>query len=260
VSLRLLATGTSLALFSLGTSAWAGTVEYVVNGDFETNTGNGQLTYNTSASGWSVGTGSGTQGYAFLFNAAPNTTSGTSADNAGAVGQAGTAKLWGPGTGSDNGLSLSPNGGAFIGSDPGYPGNQPIWQTLTNLQVGKPLTVTFEWAGAQQYSFYGDQTEGWTVSLGSESYDVGPVPNASQGFTGWMSQSFTFTPTSSTEVLSFLATGTPDISLPPFALLDSVSATQTVPEPATWVLMTLGVAGLGYCGFRSNRRARVETV
>jgi hypothetical protein len=70
--------------------------------------------------------------------------------------------------------------------------------------------------------------------------------------------SFTFTPTSSTEVLSFLSTGTAASALPPFALLDSVSATQgTVPEPSTWVMMVLGFAGLGYAGFRSNRRKPV---
>lgn len=41
--------------------------------------------------------------------------------------------------------------------------------------------------------------------------------------------SFTFTSISSTEVLSSLAQGTPNGALPPFALLDSVSATQTSP-------------------------------
>ena len=28
-----------------------------------------------------------------------------------------------------------------------------------------------------------------------------------------------------------------------------------VPEPATWVMMTLGFAGLGFAGFRARRTA-----
>jgi hypothetical protein len=46
------------------------------------------------------------------------------------------------------------------------------------------------------------------------------------------------------EVLSFLAVGTPiSPSEPPFALLDGVSLSD-VPEPASWALMVTGLAGL----------------
>ena len=69
-----------------------------------------------------------------------------------------------------------------------------------------------------------------------------------------MTANFTFTANSSTELLSFLAVGTPAANLPPFALLDGVSLTA-VPEPSTWALMLVGFSGLGYATLSSRRPA-----
>jgi hypothetical protein len=248
-TLRSLSLGSALVLLLTSSSAYA--TQFVTNGDFETNGGNGQIGLNTSATGWTVP--AIPNSYFFVFNPQSGTTSGTSADNSGANGQFGNVKLWGPGTGSNNGLTLSPDGGAFVGSDPAFQ-NGSISQTLTGLTVGKALTVTFDYAGAQQSNFDLATTEGWAVSLGGVTQDTALLSTPNHGFTGWQMASFTFTPTSSTEVLSFLSIGTAASALPPFALLDSVSAMQgTVPEPSTWVMMVLGFAGLGYAGFRSNR-------
>jgi hypothetical protein len=248
-TLRSLSLGSALVLLLTSSSAYA--TQFVTNGDFETNGGNGQIGLNTSATGWTVP--AIPNSYFFVFNLQSGTTSGTSADNSGANGQFGNVKLWGPGTGSNNGLTLSPDGGAFVGSDPAFQ-NGSISQTLTGLTVGKALTVTFDYAGAQQSNFDLATTEGWAVSLGGVTQDTALLSTPNHGFTGWQMASFTFTPTSSTEVLSFLSIGTAASALPPFALLDSVSAMQgTVPEPSTWVMMVLGFAGLGYAGFRSNR-------
>jgi PEP-CTERM motif len=248
VPTRSLRTGTATALLLLLTSSSAFAVtELVTNGDFATNGGNGQLGFNTTATGWTV------PSYAFLWNAGSGT-SGTTADTTGAPGVFGTVSLWGPGNGSDNGLTLSPDGNAFVGTDPGFR-NGPISQTLSGLTVGAPVTVAFDWAGAQQHGFNGPTTEGWVVSLGSETHDTGMVSIGSHGFSGWKTASFTFAPTSSSEVLSFMSIGSAAAALPPFALLDSVSAAQgVIPEPSTWVMLALGFAGLGYAGFRSNRR------
>jgi hypothetical protein len=250
--MRALGLGTALLLLLTGSPAYAAVTEFVSNGDFTTNGGNGQLGFNTTAAGWTVPSPPGS--YFFLFNPQSGTTSGTSADNSGAVGFFGSLKLWGPGTGSNNGLTLSPNGSAFIGADPAFE-NGAISQTLTGLTVGKALTVTFDYAGAQQFNRSGATSEGWAVSLGGATQDTALLSNASEGFTGWHTASFTFTPTSSSEVLSFLSIGSGAVPLPPFALLDSVSATQaTIPELSTWAMMALGFAGLGYASFRSNRR------
>jgi PEP-CTERM motif len=37
--------------------------------------------------------------------------------------------------------------------------------------------------------------------------------------------------------------------------VNSGGSITTVPEPSTWAMMLLGFAGLGYAGYRSNRRA-----
>ena len=258
VPTRSLRTGTATALLLLLTSSSAFAVtELVTNGDFATNGGNGQLGVNTTATGWTVPSSPGS--YAFLWNAGSGT-SGTTADTTGAPGVFGTVSLWGPGNGSDNGLTLSPDGNAFVGTDPAFR-NGPISQTLAGLTVGKAVTVTFDWAGAQQHGFNGPTTEGWAVSLGSETHDTGMVSVGNHGFSGWQTASFTFTPTSSSEVLSFMSIGSAAAALPPFALLDSVSATQgVIPEPSTWLMMALGFAGLGYAGFRSNRRKPASIV
>ena len=114
--MRALGLGTALMALLYGSPGYA--TQFIANGDFTTNGGNGDLGFNTIATGWTVAPPPGS--YFFLFNPQSGTTSGTSADNSGAVGFFGSLKLWGPGTGSNNGLTLSPNGSAFIGADPAF--------------------------------------------------------------------------------------------------------------------------------------------
>jgi len=203
----------------------------VSNGGFEvTTSGNGQLGYNTNAVGWT------TTSYSFLY--APGT-----ADTTGAVGSLGTAFLWGPGDGSPNGLTVSPNGGNFVAADGDYnPG--PISQTINGLTPGNPYIVSFYWAGAEADPLNSPTTEQWQVSLGAQTQVTPIINNASEGFTGWMFQSMTFTATGSSEVLSFLAAGTPS-GEPPFALLDGVSMND-VPEPSGTLLAGIVLGGAAF--------------
>jgi hypothetical protein len=214
----------------------------VANGGFETSGGNGQLAYNTTAAGWSVPALNNS--YVFLY--APGT-----ADSSGAGGEYGNVSLWGPGNGVANGFTLSPDGGNFVASDPSFQ-NGAISQTVNGLTAGKSYAVTFDWAGAQQTGFRGPTTEGWQVSLGSQTQSTTDVAIPDQGFSGWMTTSFTFKADGSSDVLSFLATGGPNGSVPPFALLDGVSLTA-VPEPATWAIMLVGFGGMG-AAIRSRRK------
>jgi len=204
---------------------------YVTNGSFETTTnGNGQLGYNTNATGWT------TTGYNFIF--APGT-----ADVVGdTTGSAGSLALWGPNDGSNNGLpGTSPDGGNFVAADPVY--NQgPIYQTINGLTIGQTYVLGFYWGGAQQYSFTGPTTEGWDVTLGSVTQDTVALSNVNHGFTGWYYQTFNYVATSASETLSFMAVGTPN-GLPPFALLDGVSL-QAAPEPGTLALIGLGLLAI----------------
>ena len=229
----------------LAASPASAVVNLVTNGSFETNTGNGQLGFDTTALGWSVPNPVAGLSYAFLFNASGGL-SGTSADQAGAAGTLGVAAIWGPDNGSSNGLKLSPDGGAFISSDPAFQ-NGPITQTVSGLTAGTKYVLTFDWAGSQQLGHDGVTTEGWQVSLGggpTQSTALVTVPD--KGFSGWMTQSFTFTADNTSDVLSFLALGGPGATQPPFALLDGVSLTAAaVPEPVTWSLMLVGVGLLG---------------
>jgi hypothetical protein len=182
-----------------------------------------------------------TAGYNFVF--LPGT-----ADTTGATGQA-TVKLWGPANNGTNAALLpqsSPTGGNYIAADGAYE-ISAITQTINGLTAGQTYAVSFAWAGAQQYSFSGPTSDEWTVSLGTVSA-TNPSQTTSllslptEGASGWMDQTFDFVATSSSEVLSFLATGTPS-GQPPFALLANVSMTQ-VPEPSTWALMLTGLVGL----------------
>jgi hypothetical protein len=89
------------------------------------------------------------------------------------------------------------------------------------------------------------------ASVGGPPQSTGTVHIGNHGFSGWQTASFTFTPTSSSEVLSFMSIGTAVEALPPFALLVSVSARE-VPEPSTWVMMLRGCGGLGVARLSSN--------
>ena len=112
------------AVFVIAGGARAQT-ELVTNGNFELSThGPGQAGYNTTVTDWA------TNGYNFLF------ASGT-ADAAGSPGQYGSLILWGPQSGSANGMpAASPAGGNFIGADGAF-GQAPISQSISGLTVGE---------------------------------------------------------------------------------------------------------------------------
>ncbi len=131
---------------------------------------------------------------------------------------------------------------------------QPISQVITGLTAGDTYVLSFNYAFAQQQGFYGDTQQNLTVSFGNTWSDVTPtITLPSQGFSGWMTYSGDdHRGRRTSDTLSFLAYGS--LPVPPFALVSDVSLTGGVPEPATWAMMALGFAGLGFAGFRSNRR------
>lgn len=193
-------------------------------------------------------TGWTTNGYNFVFTPG-------SADTTGATGEFGGLTLWGPNNGSSNGLpATSPSGGNFVAMDGAFEVG-PLSQTINGLIPGKATSVSFFWAGAQQQGFNGPTTEQFQVSLGTQTEFTPVVSNANHGFTGWTQETLSFIPASSSELLSFLAIGTP-AGVPPFSLLDGVSVSDT-PEPATWALFIATFAGFG--GFAYLRRKTAHT-
>ena len=220
-------------------SAQAAPINLVVNGGFESTTnGIGQIDAITKATGWT------STGYNFVF-------AGATAASTGATGNYGNVTLWGPATGAANGFTASPLGGNFLAADGAYQ-TEPVQQMINNLVVGQKYDLSFYWAAAQQYGYSGAQTENWVVSLGGQTFSTPVYNNASHGFSGWMSQTFTYTATSTSEMLSFLAHGTPT-GVPPFSLLDGVSLTAQVPEPSSVALM---LAGLGLLAGTARLRRR----
>jgi hypothetical protein len=193
-------------------------------------------------------TGWNTDGFNFVFTP-------SSADTIGAVGnQYGDLQLWGPGNGSNNGITASsPDGGNYIGLDGAFE-QGALTQMVSGLTPGQKYAVSFWFAGAQQAGFDGINTEQFEVSLGNENAFTPILINSNHGFTGWQSQTLTFTASTSSELLSFLAIGTPN-GVPPFSLLDgvSISAVGQTPEPSSPVLMLTGLAGVG-----SLMRARLK--
>src|SRR5277367_5509198 len=96
-------------VIALGLSRTTRADEFIQNGSFELNGGNGQMGYNTTVTDWSVPAPSGS--YTMVYAPA-------SADTAGAISQYGDVVLWGPGSGSNNGLpATSPDGGYYLAED-----------------------------------------------------------------------------------------------------------------------------------------------
>jgi len=226
----------------------------VQNGSFElTSAGGGQLSFNTIATDW------GTTGYNFLITPG-------AADTTGELGVDGYVAFWGPGNPTPllNGLpATSPDGGNYVALDSYLAPDSGInvaalTQTINGLTVGQSYALSFYWAGAQQYGFYGPTTDQLMVSLGSQTDNTAIIDVASQGFSPWTLTTLDYTATSTSEVLSFLAAGTPPVSDPPFVFLDGVSLQESSAPDATSTALLFGctAAGLGIAARRYNRPCR----
>jgi hypothetical protein len=137
--------------------------------------------------------------------------------------------------------STSPDGGNFVLQDGGY-STGTLKQTISGLTVGMAYDVNFYQASGQQNGYSGDTTEWWDVSLGGSMLQSAVMTTPSHGSVGWEAQSLSFVATATSEVLGFLAQGTPT-GVPPFVGLDGVSVVA-VAEPTTITLVVVGLLGL----------------
>ncbi|MCG2840022.1 PEPxxWA-CTERM sorting domain-containing protein [Sandaracinobacter sp. RS1-74] len=152
----------------------------------------------------------------------------------------------------------SPDGGDFVLADGDPPFAGAFWQTIEGLTIGQTYELNFWQAAGQQLDFKGPTTERWEVSFGDE-VKLSSLFELPEGGVGpWEKQTMLFTATATSQVLKFLAVGTPG-GAPPISFLDGVSlqATGGVPEPATWAMMLLG---FGAVGFAARRRAAATAV
>lgn len=171
------------------------------------------------------------------------------------TGWGGGAKLTflaAPGT-ADNGSYLSvykgfpvnsPDGGRFVLADGDPEFSSAITQTINGLAVGATYVLTFSQAAGQQDGFKGPTTEQWQVTFGNQT-KLSTLFSLPEGGTGpWQAQTMSFIANATSQVLSFLASGTPS-GAPPISFLDGVSLVQAVPEPVTVSLLGVGLVGLG---------------
>jgi hypothetical protein len=247
--------GSSAFALALGASGVAHAGNLVTNGNFESYTagpnGVGDIAFTSPVTDWSSPTidSAGTTPGNLLFSPGSADTTGVYYDNTPNGGNTTYFGLWGPNSGSNNGLTAtSPAGGNFLGLDASSLYNGAISQTINGLAVGQVYQVGFYSAGAQLWTTTGATTEQFQVSLGSQTQLSTSVNNASQGFTGWVYQTLNFTAISTSEALSFLAIGTPQ-GLPPFMLLDGVTM-NSVPEPSALALIGIGLFGVGAASLR----------
>jgi Protein of unknown function (DUF642)/PEP-CTERM motif len=161
--------------------------------------------------------------------------------------------------------TLSPQGGNFVVIDgdqtviDGGPIQGSLYQTISGLITGDTYQLTFSYAATQLQYFTGPTTEQLQVTFGTEVVSTPILDNASMGFTGWKSATFSLTATAASEVLTFLSIGTPG-GIPPAMALDGVSLTGGVPEPGTWAMMLLGFTGIGGVAWMRRRRSFTATV
>ena len=262
----------AVSVLAVGTagSAEAGPLNLVTNGGFETTNmtsycPTGQTSNCADQMTTSNVTGWSTTGYNFIYNASSVRTSSAVKNGITVpVGDplayqtgGGQVGLWNPSapasyTGQYKTIFSDPAGGNLAAADGAYQVGA-ISQTLNGLTKGSNYAVNFWFAGAQQDGYAGATTEAWKVSLGSQSFTTAVLNNNAEGFTGWFQQTFIFQATGASEVLSFLAIGTPT-GQPPFTLLDGVSAFD-VPEPGTLAMLGAGVLGLGVVARRRGKRA-----
>lgn len=211
----------------------------------------------TELNGWTYSSAPAPNAALYTFPGADNST--------GACRPGGCFPLYGPHNGYNNGFGPPPGGGNFLASDAtDFQGS--FSQTIDGLIPGKKYQLSFVWGGneyldSSSLGATGQFSVDWEVFLGpSLSPGESPLvttPDATydaHGFSGWKTETFDFTYTGSStpQLLSFLAQGTP-AGVPAVALLDGVSLTA-VPEPSSWVLMLAGFAGVGAVGYRAARR------
>jgi hypothetical protein len=240
----------ALAL-TFGASGSALADPVITNGGFETASGYGQLTGGTysgvNVTGWTSTNNGNTPGYNFLYNQ-------SNAASGGVISEGGPDIALQPNT------VASPAGGNFLALDPNFDTSAVFQQNISGLITGTVYYISFYYALDEQAGFplTTPLTAGFAVTFGSQTDNTSNLSINSggnpTGFSGWYSATLAFTATSSSEMLSFLATEVTSGG-PPFMLLDGV---RFVPEPSTAVLTAIGA--VGFIGVGLRRRAKAAKV
>jgi hypothetical protein len=244
---------------ALGTVTNAVAANLILNGDFE-NTSNGPnkqigvmpaspglAPKLTTVDNWSVGVANNPY-LNFVFSPGVGDTTGALSrytDNVIFWGTGNTGATTLPAEPRSTAVfpNASPSGGNYLALD-GDVGVGAMSQQLNDLTVGGQYLLKFSWAACQQFNYYapGGLTEKLIVTFGDQTQTTPIVSYDQKTISPWVEQSFTFTATTTSQLLSFLSAGTPT-GAPPFALLDGVSL-EAVPEPSSCFIGASSLAGL----------------
>jgi hypothetical protein len=287
---RVLAAAAAMAV--CGSAGMAAATQLITNGNFSSNSLENYDGDGVSATERYVGGGQDITGWTYNVPGGNGYNNGglltvLSGDNLNSdfnmIDNAGHLGLWGSSNGGLSTITSAPGNPASVLAQDSAPENAAyLSQTVSGLQIGKTYTLTFQWSGVQLYGaggslWNGATNEGVEVNLGGTydtsaaggtqsqaftggqtdtvTYDDYATDIPSHGFTGWLDASMTFTATAASEVLNLEGISTSSGN-PPFVLISDVSM-FSVPEPASWALMTLGVAGVG---LMARRRRALGTI
>jgi hypothetical protein len=148
---------------------------------------------------------------------------------------------WNGGMGLYPTILAPPDHSNVVAIDGGMPYNSTIAQTVSGLVAGNEYILTFYQGAAQQKTYSMATTEKWQVTFGSATQTSGIMNNAAQGVVPWNEVTMNFIATSTSEVLTFAAIGTPN-GQPPVVLLADVDL--VLPEPGSMALLGAGVFAL----------------
>jgi hypothetical protein len=124
-------------------------------------------------------------------------------------------------------------------------------------------TTTFTVAGATPTGVgyldgqFASDNEVASIVLNGVTIYTGPTDGSSQ-FTGWTNFSDLGNFISGTNTLVFNVVNYAQNGGNPSGLDVQFTAASAAPEPATWAMMLLGFAGLGFSGYRRARKSRVD--
>jgi hypothetical protein len=82
-----------------------------------------------------------------------------------------------------------------------------LTQEITGLTAGRTYTLTFDYAAAQQFQYAGNTIDQWVVTLGGQTIATTNIDLPSHEFSGWFTDSVTFTYDGSGTDLSFVNNG-----------------------------------------------------
>jgi hypothetical protein len=142
----------------------------------------------------------------------------------------------------------SPDGGNYFAADGDPTYTSILQQSISGLTVGQQYTLSFYQGLFTGYSYFTAVDGHWQVGFGSDVVDSTSMHAPQNSSADWQAQSMTFTASSTTQLLSFMAVATPNE--PPIVTLDGISLVA-VPEPSGAVL--IGTCGMLMLLRRSRR-------